>query len=127
MSAVFEEKSGSSKVQRSSVPAGTRMSCAFVLACTPRNNTEIAKYAEIRRMCYLPVRRPGRTCSRRKRGDARSEDEREECTAGTHPIFAPRISSRSVSGNYSSLRKLFNRQDLRALAEKEPKRDHTRS
>jgi hypothetical protein len=35
------------------------MSCAFVLAGTHTNNSEIAKYAEIRRMCYLPVRRPG--------------------------------------------------------------------
>ncbi len=66
------------------------MSCAFVLACTPRNNAETAKYEKIRRMCYLPVRRPGRTSSQRRHGDEELEDEREEYTAGTHPLFAPR-------------------------------------
>jgi len=91
MSAVFEEKFGSSIVQRSSVPAGTRMSCAFALAGTLRNNAQIAKYPILRRMCDLPVRRPGRTCSRRRYGDKKTGDEREECNARAHPMFAPRI------------------------------------
>jgi len=41
-------------------------------------------------VCYLPVRRSGRTRSQRTHGDAELEDEREEYTAGTHPFFAPR-------------------------------------
>src|SRR5258708_22010928 len=85
MSAVGEEKFGSSSVQRRSVPAGTRMSCALVLACTPRNNTEKTKYAQIRRMSYLPVRRPGRTLSNRMHRGTKSEKENEDCTSGTHP------------------------------------------
>src|SRR6266852_1060341 len=90
MSAVFEEKVGSSIVQRRSVPAGTRMSCALVLACMANNNTEKAKYAQIRRMCYLPVRRPGRTLSNRMHRGTKSEKENEDCTAGTHPKCFPR-------------------------------------
>src|SRR5690242_2834524 len=115
MSAVFEEKFGSSIVQRSSVPAGTRMSCAFVLAGTPKTNKPTAKYPIVRRMYYLPVCRSGRTGSIRRHGDETPEHEREECTARTHPMFAPRIFSRSVVANYAYSRNGFNRQDLRGF------------
>src|SRR5712692_4367911 len=89
MSAVAEEKFGSSSVHRNSVPAGTRMSCAFVLACTPRNNTENAKYAEIRRMCYLPVRRPGRTCSKRQCEDSDRRTSMISALPGPTRCLAP--------------------------------------
>src|SRR5260370_25567925 len=72
------------------------MSCALVLVCTPRNNAEKVKYAQIRRMCYLPVRRPGRTLSNRRRRGTKSEMENEVCTAGTHPNVFPEISTRGV-------------------------------
>src|SRR5580704_15197842 len=53
-------------------------------------------------VCYLPVRGSGRTSSRRTHWDTELEDEREEYTAGTHPnLRAAKLSSRSVSANYS--------------------------
>src|SRR5260370_40075206 len=125
MSAVFEEKFGSSSVQRRSVPAGTRMSWALELVCTPRNNAEKVKYAQIRRMCYLPVRRPGRTLSNRTSRGTKSEIENESCTAGTHPNSFPEISTRGVSGNYSLSRCYFNRQVLRTCEAKTFLADNT--
>src|ERR1700688_5127520 len=101
MSAVAEEKFGSSSVQRKSVPAATRMSCALVLACTPRNKAEKIKYAQIRRICYLPVRRPGRTLPSLIRRGTKTEMENEDCIAGTHPNVFPEIFSRGVNRNYS--------------------------
>src|SRR4029077_19445136 len=112
MSAVAEEKFGSSSVQRSNVPAGTRISWALVLACTPRNNTEIPKYAEIRRMCYLPVRRPGRTCSKRQCEDEDRRTSKVSALPGPTLCFLRKISSRSMMKNYSCDRKEFNRQYL---------------
>src|SRR3981189_2877997 len=96
MSAVAEEKFGSSSVQRESVPAGTRMSCALVLACTPKNNTETAKYKRNRRMCATSrfEGQAERARNARTHGDAELEDEREEYTAGTHPFFAPLFAPR---------------------------------
>lgn len=90
MSAVAEEKFGSSSVQRKSVPAGTRMSCAFVLACTDKNNRETAKYERIRRMCATSRFAGQAERARNARTGTQKEDEREEYTAGTHPFFAPR-------------------------------------
>src|SRR5438270_3967797 len=89
MSAVAEEKLGSSSVHRKSVPAGTRMSCALVLACTPRNNTNTANKCKIRRMCATSrFTGSGRTSSKRSHGDVELDKEREEYTAGTHPLIA---------------------------------------
>jgi len=76
-------------------------------------------------VCYLPVRGSGRTRSQRTHGDAELEDEREEYIAGTHPFFAPRISSRSVDGKYSCLCNYFNRQDLRGFDEGKAKPRNT--
>src|SRR5882672_18209 len=53
-SLVFLRLQANTKAQDILVPAGTRMSCAFVFAWSPRNTNEKIKYAVMRRMCYLP-------------------------------------------------------------------------
>jgi hypothetical protein len=54
MSAVAEERFGSSSVQRSSVPAGTTTFCAFVLACPNKNTATKIKHPKIRHMVFPP-------------------------------------------------------------------------
>src|SRR5947207_10102184 len=60
MSAVAEEKFGSSSVQRNSVPAGTTMLlCALLLAAANRNANETIRQRKNRRMCCLPCLQAG--------------------------------------------------------------------
>src|SRR5260370_38080047 len=101
------------------------MSCALVLVCTPRNNAEKVKYAQIRGMCYLPVRRPGRTLSNRMHSGTTPRRRMRIALPGPTQMFFPETSTRGVIETYSLPRCYFTRQVLRTCEAKTFRADNT--